>query len=87
MPVENGVITWEYECYNCGHEEHSDESPVIPLRGCPECEDGKLHHVGPVLDECDECGADLLYHGNDGMGRETYCDNCYDRINSMRRCV
>jgi uncharacterized protein (DUF983 family) len=74
---------FEYECYTCGHEVETDESPVLPLRPCPECDDGKLHHVGPIVDECDECGAGLLYHGNSGLGRDTLCDGCYDSLRSV----
>lgn len=72
---------FEYECYSCGFEKESFDPPVIPLRDCPECDD-VLHHVGPVVAECDECGAELLYPGNPGLGgyrNETLCDTCYGR--------
>lgn len=72
---------FQYECYSCGHETEMFDPPTIPLHDCPKCDD-VLHHIGPIVSECDECGAGLLYQGNPGLGgyrNETLCDTCYDR--------
>jgi len=37
-----------------------------------------------VVDQCDDCGADLLYPGN-RWGSETVCDGCYGRLEAMLR--
>lgn len=84
MPIENGRIIYEHECINCGyHVEDADMEPTLPLRDCPECEGGTLHHIGPPLDECDRCGAKLLYNGNSGLGRDSLCDGCYEKAKVM----
>jgi len=80
-------LVWEFEC-TCGEEfeipasdtEFSPSSLVAPE--CPEC-GARAHHVGPVLDVCDRCGQDLLYHGNSGLGRDTLCESCYERLEVM----
>lgn len=83
---EDGVVVWEFRC-RCGEElevpaTETDFSPTS--LGLPECEAcGEwMQHVGPVLDECDECNTDLLYHGNQvrAFGLESVCDGCYDMI-------
>jgi DNA-directed RNA polymerase subunit RPC12/RpoP len=85
MPItDDNRIIYEYRCLDCGHEtEGQDKPPKLPLRDCPECDDGRMQHVGPQLDKCDKCGQGLLYHGNSGLGRDTLCDNCYDRMEAM----
>lgn len=85
MPItDDNEIKYEFQCYGCGYEEtDSERGPRIPLRECPKCDDGKLHHVGPVLDTCDKCGQDLLYHGCSGLGSDTLCETCYERLEVM----
>jgi len=80
-------IVWEFKC-SCGFklELPASETDFAPTRlGLPECEDcGKLmRHVGPVLDECDRCGTGLLYHGNSGLGHDTLCDGCFEKVEAM----
>jgi hypothetical protein len=83
MPIEDGRIIYEYCCFECDAEVESEDSPIIPLRDCPECDDGRMHHVGPILAECDKCGDGLLYSGNSGLGDDTLCDNCFDKMEVM----
>jgi len=64
-------------------EIHGSETDFSPTSlGRPECTEcgERMRHVGPVLDTCDSCNQDLLYNGNSGLGRDTYCDRCYERI-------
>jgi len=80
-------IIWEFAC-TCGEElevpaSETDFSPTgIGLPECPGC-GNYMRHVGPVLDQCDRCNQKLLYHGNPGLGRDTLCDNCYERLEVM----
>lgn len=77
------VVTYEYRCVECDADVENDGEKLPLGRECAEC-GGYLQHVGPVLDECDKCGAGLLYHGNSihAFGLESVCDGCYDRIAS-----
>lgn len=82
MPItEDNRIIYEYKCNKCKSEIENDENRRLPW-DCPECDEGRMFHVGPVLDECDKCHANLLYHGNrvKAFGLDSVCDNCYDRI-------
>lgn len=81
-------ITWEFKCRVCGHVEEipSEDTEFTPssllLPECPDCDDQLLAHVGPVLDECDRCDQKLLYRGNSGLGDDTLCDRCYERLDA-----
>ena len=82
MPItDDNRIIYEYRCIDCGAESEDEELRRIPLEDCPEC-GGRRFHVGPILAECDYCGAGLLYSGNSGLGDDTLCDGCYDRMRS-----
>lgn len=84
MPItEDNRIIYEYRCLECGAEYETKDKPVLPLRDCENCEGGRMHHVGPELDECDKCGQGLLYYGNNGLGRDTLCDGCYEDLEVM----
>jgi hypothetical protein len=80
-------IVWEFAC-SCGEEldvpaSETDFSPTsLGLPECPNCGD-RMRHVGPVLDECDRCGQELLYRGCSGLGRDTLCESCYERLEVM----
>ena len=82
------MTVWEFACRHCGHEEEvpadeTDWKPTgIQMPLCEEC--GEITtHVGPVVDTCDRCHQDLLYHGNSGLGRDTLCESCYERLEVM----
>jgi len=81
-------IDWEFRCRDCGTESEiaDDETDFRPgnlaLPKCPDCE-GIMQHVGPILDECDKCNQPLLYHGNSGLGDDTLCENCYERLEAF----
>lgn len=77
---EEGEILYQYDCTDCENNEEYTQKKIT--RTCSDC-GGKLIHVGPVLDICDKCDAKLLYKGNSGLGSDTLCDTCYDRMESM----
>jgi ribosomal protein L32 len=84
------MIVWEFRCLgdgcDCEREIPADETDFSPTSlGLPECPDcGEwMQHVGPVLDECDNCGQELLYQGCSGLGKDTLCERCYERAEAM----
>lgn len=88
MSVTGGnELVWEFAC-SCGEElevpaSETDFTPTsLGLPECGGCGDW-MSHVGPVLDECDRCGQELLYRGCSGLGRDTLCESCYERLEVM----
>ena len=81
------MVVWEFKC-SCGEglEIPADETDFSPtslgLPKCPSCND-VMRHVGPVLSVCDRCNQDLLYQGCSGLGDDTLCESCYERLEVM----
>jgi len=81
-------IVWEFRCPECKSDKEIPDGEVdfqpssLARPNCDDCGE-RMVHVGPILDECDKCGQELLYRGNSGLGDDTLCETCYGRLEAF----